>query len=57
MNQATGEMTCWDPATLTKRDRSPMFVQIEKPGWDPPFVWSYDSGREPHPFAESDASD
>lgn len=39
VDQASGEMECFDPAILHRKDGGPMFEQVEKPDWNPPYVW------------------
>lgn len=40
MDQSTGIMECYDPETMKRQDGQPAFEKIEKPKWNPPFVWS-----------------
>lgn len=57
MNQVTGEMTCEDPATMRQKNGNPTFERVEKPGWNPAYVWSrYSPSRGVHPQWSKDVS-
>jgi hypothetical protein len=54
-NLKTGEMICSDPRTVKRADGLPVFVQVLKPGWNPPYVWSKYNPK-PNPWRENDAA-
>jgi hypothetical protein len=47
-------MECYDPLTLERKDGGPAFEKIEKPTWNPPFVFARARPGE-HPYASGDS--
>lgn len=51
MDQSTGEMICYDPAEILRKDGGHAFEKIDKPTWNPPEAWSRLSpSRGEHPM-------